>query len=399
MDHLKKDVFEKLIAGSAQVLPLEDFKKKLTLDRPLRIKLGADPTAADLHLGHAVVLQKMRQFQDAGHHIYFLIGDFTALIGDPTGKSKTRPALTKEEIQANAKTYFTQVHKILNSEKMTIVYNSEWLSKLDVADWLKICAQVTVAQIIQRDDFSNRLKEGAPIGLHELMYPVMQGYDSIELKADIELGGTDQTFNLLMGRHLQEQWKQEPQVIMTLPLLIGLDGTQKMSKSLNNYIGLNESPEQAFGKIMSISDDLMWHYFELLLSKTKDEIATLQKQIADETVHPMKLKKQLAHEIVSTFWSPESADEGQKNFEALFQKHDYSKAHAVSLDGKVPNGCWIVDLLKALGAVNGSSEAKRLIEAGAVFVDDFTVTDFKATISWKKDSIVRVGKKKIYKIS
>ncbi len=390
------DLIKKLIQGCAQVVPIEAFEKKIKSGRALRIKLGADPTAADLHLGHAVVLKKMRQFQDAGHHIYFLIGDFTARIGDPTGKSKTRPPLTEEEIISNAKTYFTQVHKILDAAKMSIVYNSHWLAKLGVADWLKICAQVTVARIIERDDFSKRLKDGVPIGLHELMYPVMQGYDSVELKADIELGGTDQTFNLLMGRHLQEQFGQEAQVIMTMPLLVGLDGVQKMSKSLNNYVGLNELPEQAFGKLMSISDILMWHYFSLLLSKTDDEIKELQQQIESSALHPMNLKKQLAYEIVHIFWSQQDADRAKAHFEALFQKNDYSQATEVEIKRVAP--CWIVDLLKDLNAISGSSDAKRLIEAGAVIIDEQVISDFKAEVSWKSGSIVRVGKKKIYKI-
>lgn len=391
-------MIEKLTHGCQQVLPLDDFKKKLASGKPLKIKLGADPTAPDLHLGHAVVLTKMRHFQDAGHEVIFLIGDFTALIGDPTGKSKTRPPLTPEEIADHAQTYFKQVNKVLDPTKMTICYNSEWLSKLSIADWLKICAKVTVARIIERDDFAKRLAEHTPISLHELMYPVMQGYDSVALTADVELGGTDQTFNLLMGRHLQEQYNQEPQVIMTLPLLLGLDGIHKMSKSLNNYVGLDEAPENAFGKLMSIADTLMWHYYELLLDKKATEITEMQNNIASGHAHPMTLKKEMAQGIVARFWSAEDAAKARQHFEALFQNQDYSQATEVSLPETLSPECWIVDLLKSLNAISGSSDAKRLIEAGAVLIDETPVADFKATVTWKSGMIIKVGKKKIYKI-
>jgi tyrosyl-tRNA synthetase len=390
-------ILEQLLQGCAQVVPLDALKEKLTKKKSLVIKLGADPTAPDLHLGHAVVLSKMRQFQDAGHQIIFLIGDFTARIGDPTGKSKTRPALTEEEIMQNAQTYFKQVHKILDPAKMKIVYNSHWLSQLGVAEWLKICGKVTVARIIERDDFANRLAQNISISLHELMYPVMQGYDSVELKADLELGGTDQTFNLLMGRHLQEQYGQDAQVIMTMPLLLGLDGVNKMSKSLNNYIGLVDQPHDAFGKIMSISDQLVWHYFELLLLKSNQEIESLKAHVADTSLHPMNLKKDLAHQIVARFWSEAEADEAQKHFEAIFQNNDFSKAIEVEVAAKEAP-IWIVDLLKELGALTSSSEAKRLIESGAVIVDEKVITDFKAEVRVESGMIIRVGKKKVYKL-
>lgn len=254
--------FEQLIISTEQTIPLDEFKKKLSTGKKLKIKLGADPTAPDLHLGHAVVLAKLRQFQDLGHEIIFLIGDFTARIGDPTGKSKTRPPLTEEQIKTNAKTYLEQVGKILDLSKTTLRYNSEWLGALSSTEWVKLCGQVTLARIIEREDFANRIANKQSVGFHELLYPIMQGYDSVELKADVELGGTDQTFNLLMGRYLQEQYGQEPQVIMTVPLLKGLDGVHKMSKSLGNSIGLTDPADQAYGKLMSMSDDLMWHYYE-----------------------------------------------------------------------------------------------------------------------------------------
>ena len=385
--------------GTAQILPEVDLVKKLALGRPLRIKLGADPSAADLHLGHAVVLRKMRQFQDAGHEITFLIGDITALVGDPTGKSKTRPVLTAEEVAKNAQTYFQQVGKVLNINKTKVRYNSEWLAKLNFGDVLALCSKTTLARIIEREDFAKRLAENSSIGLHELLYPMMQGYDSVALEADIEFGGTDQTFNLLMGRYLQEQYGQEPQVIITMPLLEGLDGVQKMSKSLGNYVGLAEDCKTAYGKLMSISDTMMWRYYELLLRKTKEEIIEMQAQVAAGTLHPMDAKKKMAHDIVEIFWSFEEAAEGQLYFEALFQNKDYTAALEVELAAHLKNPCWVVDLLKELGAVEGSSEAKRLIESNAVMLNDVVVTDFKAEVTWYAGMIVKVGKKRIYKIA
>jgi len=384
--------------GTAQILPEGELVKKLSLGRPLKIKFGADPSAADLHLGHAVVLSKMRQFQEAGHHIIFLIGDITARVGDPSGKSKTRPILTPEEIAKNAKTYFEQVGRILDLSKTEIRYNSEWLLKLNFGDVLELCSKTTLARIIEREDFSTRLKNNGAIGLHELLYPMMQGYDSVALDADIEFGGTDQTFNLLMGRYLQEQYGKPAQVIITMPLLEGLDGIQKMSKSLGNYIGIGEAASVAYGKLMSMSDNLMWRYFELLLYKTKAEIQVMQEGIVTEAVHPMDIKKMMALAIVSRFWSKDEALQAQKQFEALFQHKDYSAAVEVDVCSSLKNPCWIVDLLKAVGGVTTSSEAKRLIDAGAVQLDEKSITDFKAEVVLKPGMIVKVGKKRIYKI-
>lgn len=384
---------KKLLAGTQQVLPLDDFKKKIASGKILNIKLGADPTSPDLHLGHAVVLSKMRQFQDLGHNVIFLIGDFTARIGDPTGRSKTRPPLTEEQIAHNTKTYFEQVSRILDPNKITVRYNSEWLDKLSSRDWIKLCAQVTLARITEREDFSNRIASHTPIGFHELLYPILQGYDSVALKADVELGGTDQTFNLLMGRFLQEHYGQEPQSIMTLPLLPGLDGVAKMSKSLGNAISLNEKPEEAFGKIMSISDELMWMYYELLLHLTKEEIDTLKK-----TVHPLEAKKQLAYKVITRFWSEEDAQKGLTSFEKLFQKKDFSAAQEFSFPHEVKNPLWIVELVKILGAASSSSEARRLIEAGAVTIDGTKVTDSRSEISWTSGMHIKIGKHRFYKI-
>lgn len=389
---------EQLKAGVAHVTPEDQFEKMLAQGKPLRIKLGMDPTAPDLHLGHAVVLSKMRQFQDLGHEVIFLIGDFTARIGDPTGKSKTRPPLSQEDIERNMQTYFEQVSKILDPKKTIVRYNSEWLSTMSSTEFVQLCAKVTVARVVEREDFAKRLAHNQPIGFHELLYPLMQGYDSVELKADVELGGTDQTFNLLMGRHLQELWGQRPQVVITTPLLEGLDGVQKMSKSLGNAIGLAEPATDAFGKLMSVSDTLMWRYLEVLLHTTKQEISLLQERVAYGTLHPMELKKDMAHRVIARFWSAAEADHAQGSFEAIFQKRDYTKAEEVTLD-VVGQTLWIVDLIKLVSSVHSSSEAKRLIESGAVEINGTPIKEFKAQVEIKHGMIVRVGKHRLVKIA
>ena len=387
-----------LARDAVQILPESDLVKKLKKEKKLNIKLGMDPTAPDLHLGHTVVLSKLKQFQDLGHKVIFLIGDFTARIGDPTGRSKTRPPLTEQEITHNMQTYFKQVGRILDPAKVTIRYNSEWLAPLTSADLIKLCAKTTLARITERDDFARRIAERQPVSFHELLYPLFQAYDSVALQADVELGGTDQTFNLLMGRYLQEQFGQEPQVIITTPLLEGLDGVQKMSKSLGNAVGLAEPADQAFGKLMSISDTLMWRYWALLLDTSSQEISGMQARIAGGTLHPMGLKKDMAHGIITKFWSPDDGVTARNTFEALFQKKDYSQAQEVPLPIDMPDEVWIVDLLKALGAIKTSSEAKRLIENKAVELDGAAITDFKARITWQSGTIVKVGKHRIYKI-
>ncbi|MBM3886765.1 tyrosine--tRNA ligase [Candidatus Dependentiae bacterium] len=394
-----QEQLEIIKSGTVQTLPEQDLIKKLSSGKKLKIKLGMDPTAPDLHLGHAVVLNKMRQFQDLGHEVIFLIGDFTALIGDPTGKSKTRPPLTEEEVNRNAQTYFEQVCKILDRNKTIIRRNSEWLSPLSFSDIVKLSAKTTLARLIEREDFQKRLAENTPIGFHELFYPIMQGYDSVALEADVELGGTDQTFNLLMGRFLQEQYGQEPQVIITMPILEGLDGVQKMSKSLGNYVGLWEEASNAFGKLMSISDELMWKYYLLLGGKTEREIAAMQQQVTDETLHPMIAKKDLAQLIISRFWSPDEGIQARQQFESLFQKQDYSLALSIDILNSLTQPCWIVDILRASNAVSSSSEAKRLIESGAVSLDGVIINEFKATITCTPGMILKVGKHKIYKLN
>lgn len=388
-----------LATGTSQIIPESELRKKLESGKKLNIKLGMDPTSPDLHLGHAVVLGKLKQFQDLGHNVIFLIGDFTARIGDPSGKSKTRPPLTEEEITANMKTYFEQVGKILDPEKVVVRYNSEWLGGMSFADVIRLCSQVTLARLIERDDFAKRLHENKPIAFHEMLYPLCQGYDSVALHADVELGGTDQTFNLLMGRFLQEQVNQSPQLIITTPLLVGLDGVQKMSKSLGNAIGLAEPAAQAFGKLMSISDELMWTYSELMLYTSAQDLKAQKEAVAAGTLHPMAVKKDIAQAIVAKFWSAAEAEDARVQFEALFQKKDYSQATEVSLPADFACPAWIVDLLKQLGAVESSSQARRLIGDNAVEIDGVKVTDVKANVMWQPGMIIKVGKHRIYKIS
>lgn len=398
MNDSANNQLNQLKQGAAALLPEADMLKKLKKNIPLRIKLGMDPTAPDLHLGHAVVLGKLKQFQDLGHEVIFIIGDATARIGDPTGKSKTRPPLSEQEIKHNTKTYFEQVGKILDVKKLRVHYNSEWLDKLSVADLVQLCAKVTLARLTEREDFAKRIQDQQPISFHELLYPLFQGYDSVALKADIELGGTDQTFNLIMGRHLQEVYGQEPQVVLTTPLLEGLDGGPKMSKSLGNAIGLTEPADQAFGKLMSISDELMWHYYVTLLAKSEKEIEQLKNDVANGKQHPMQLKKNMAHQVITRFWGAAQADEAQAQFEALFQKKDYSKAQEVVLPANRPELIWIIDLLKDLKAITSSSEGRRLIDAGAVSIDGVIVTDFQHKVACTEGMIIKVGKHRIYKI-
>lgn len=380
------------IAGTVAVTPLDEFERKIASGKKLTIKLGADPTAPDLHLGHAVVLSKMRQFQDAGHRVVFLIGDFTAQIGDPTERSKTRPPLSEQQIQEHMKTYFEQVGKILDINKVEIRRNAEWLGQLPLADFVKLCGKVTVARLIEREDFRMRLTNNQPIGVHELLYPVLQGYDSVALKADVELGGTDQTFNLLMGRFLQEQFGQEPQIVITVPLLEGTDGIHKMSKSLGNAIGLSEPADQAFGKLMSISDALAPRYAALLLHYTQEQLAEIAKKIVGGELHPMVFKKNIAHTIVAKFWSLQEADDAQRSFESIFQKKDYEQVTEYKLPAGFANPVWIVDLLKEIGAIKSSSDARRLIEAGAVSIDGQRINDFKAMITWQPGMLIKCGK-------
>lgn len=393
------EIFALIKQGTAQIIPEQDLFEKLKTGKPLNIKLGMDPTAPDLHLGHAVVLCKLRQLQDLGHNVTFLIGDFTARIGDPTGKSKTRPPLTQEEINHNMQTYFNQAGKILDIDKLTVRYNSEWLHKLSISDMIQLCSKVTVARLIEREDFHNRLTQKQPISFHELLYPLFQGYDSVALETDLELGGTDQTFNLLMGRTLQEQYGQSAQAVLTTPLLEGLDGVQKMSKSLGNAIGITENPNNAFGKLMSVSDKLMWRYYLLLLNKTEAEVKELEDAVAAEKIRPIDAKKDMAFGIIQKFWSLDEALAARAHFESLFQKKDYAESATLT---KLPEGIapavWIVDLIKMISGIESSSEVRRLIESGAIAIDTIVQKDAKAHIAHKKDMIIKVGKHKFYKL-
>ena len=379
--------------GTEQITPESALIEKLQKNRPLVVKLGADPTAPDIHLGHTVILNKLRQFQDLGHNVVFLIGDFTGKIGDPSGKNTTRPPLTTEQVLANAETYQQQVFKILDPNKTEIVFNSHWLSKLGAEGMLKLTASQTVARMLEREDFKKRFAQQQSIGIHEFIYPLLQGYDSVELKADIELGGTDQTFNLLMGRELQKQHNMEQQVVITMPLLVGLDGVKKMSKSAANYIGITESPEEMFGKLMSISDDLMWNYFELLSFRPMDEIEQFKRDI-DSGRNPKEIKVLLAKEIVTRFHSEPKADDA----EAMFNQRFSAKVLPDNLETmEVQHGLSISQLLKQSGLTASTSEAIRLIKQGAVKINGVKIED-PALMPALGEEIYQVGKRRAAKI-
>jgi tyrosyl-tRNA synthetase len=382
--------------GTVELIRDEDLRKKLERSaktgKPLRIKLGADPTAPDIHIGHTVVIRKLRAFQELGHTAIFLIGDFTGLIGDPSGKNSTRPPLSREEINANAETYKTQIFKLLDPQKTEIRFNSEWMDKFSAADFVKLCSRITVKQILERDDFEKRMREEKPISLHELLYPLVQGYDSVALEADVELGGTDQKFNLLVGRNLQREYSQEPQVIMTTPLLEGLDGVNKMSKSLNNYIGINEHPNEMFGKVMSISDDLMWRYYELLTDLTPAEIGKME----ESNENPRNLKVNLAKLIVRDFHSIEDANKAEENFVNQFSKGNLPDEIE---EKSIASGTYkLFDLLLQTEMVASKGEAKRLIEQGGVKLNGEKATNANAEIDLKDEILLQVGKRKFLKV-
>ncbi|AJR06422.1 tyrosine--tRNA ligase [Photobacterium gaetbulicola] len=379
--------------GAEQITPEKALIEKLKKDRPLVVKLGADPTAPDIHLGHTVILNKLRQFQDLGHKVVFLIGDFTGKIGDPSGKNTTRPPLTTEQVLANAETYQQQVFKILDPQKTDIVFNSHWLSKLGAEGMLKLTASQTVARMLEREDFKKRFAEQQSIGIHEFIYPLLQGYDSVELKADIELGGTDQTFNLLMGRELQKHHNMEPQVVITMPLLVGLDGVKKMSKSAANYIGITESPEEMFGKLMSISDNLMWNYFELLSFRRIDEIEQFKRDI-ESGRNPKEIKVLLAKEIVTRFHSEPEADHAENMFNQRFA----AKIMPDNLETiEFQHGLTLSQVLKQAKLTSSTSEALRLIRQGAVKIAGDKVEDPSVALP-VGEQIVQVGKRRIAKI-
>jgi tyrosyl-tRNA synthetase len=384
--------------GVDEIIPAEGLIERLRSGRPLRIKAGFDPTAPDLHLGHTVLINKLRQFQELGHEVLFLIGDFTGMIGDPTGKSATRPALTQEQVKENARSYQEQIFKILDADKTEIVFNSTWMGKMSAADMIQLAGKHTVARMLERDDFNKRYTGGMPIAIHEFLYPLVQGYDSVAMNADVELGGTDQKFNLLVGRELQRQYGQHPQVILTMPILEGLDGVQKMSKSLNNYIGINDPAGEMFGKLMSISDELMWRYFELLSFRPMSEIEDFQLQVSGGE-NPRDVKFKLALEIVARFHSVAEAKSAQDEFINRFRKGEMPDEIAeVSLQaeaGIIP----IANLLKNAGLTQSTSDALRMIRQGAVKIDGEKVEDTKLEICVSSTHIYQVGKRRFARVT
>jgi tyrosyl-tRNA synthetase len=384
--------------GAEEVLVESEFRERLEERRPLRVKAGFDPTAPDLHLGHSVLLNKMRQFQERGHEVVFLIGDFTGMIGDPSGKSATRPPLTREEVEANARTYATQVFKILDPERTRLEFNSRWMSQMDAVGMIRLAARHTVARMLERDDFRKRYGSGMPISIHEFLYPLVQGYDSVALEADIELGGTDQKFNLLVGRQLQQAYGQKPQVVMTLPLLEGIDGVNKMSKSLGNYVGITDAPDEMFGRIMSISDELMWRYFELLSFRPLSEVEHLRRE-AREGRNPRDIKFVLAKEIVARFHGAGSAEQAQERFLALHRDRSLP-ADLPEQTLAAPGGeLGIAHLLKAAGLVSSTSEAFRLIDQGAVRVDGERVEERGLRIRSGEPHVYQVGRRRFARIA
>ena len=391
-----KQALELIARGTEEIIKIEELQKKLESGRTLRIKVGFDPTAPDLHIGHTVVMNKMRQLQDLGHEVTFVIGDFTGMIGDPTGKNVTRKPLTAEQIQENADTYATQVFKVLDREKTKIRFNSEWISKLGADGMIRLAAKYTLARMLERDDFENRYRSGQPIHLHELLYPLAQGYDSVVLKTDIEMGGTDQKFNLLVGRHLQQHDGQEPQVIITMPLLEGLDGVQKMSKSLNNYVGITDAPDEMFGKLMSISDEMMWRYFDLLSFRSNEDLAALKQQVEDGT-NPRDIKFLLCEEIVERFHDRVAADAARETFIARFRggaMPDDIPEKTLATHGE---GIGIAAALTQCGLTSSHSDAFRMIKQGGVRIDGEKISDRSLQLEAGFEGILQVGKRKFCK--
>ncbi|MBW6464645.1 MAG: tyrosine--tRNA ligase [Firmicutes bacterium] len=392
--------FEILAENTAEIITEEEFKKKLERsvaeNKPLRCKLGIDPSAPDLHLGHAVVLHKLRQFQEFGHHIIIILGDFTGMVGDPTGRSEMRKQLTKEEVLANARTYQEQIFNILDEEKTELVFNSEWLAKLNFADVIKLASTLTVARMMEREDFSRRYSENTPISIHEFFYPLMQGYDSIAIRADIEFGATEQKFNLLMGRHLQREYGQEPQVAFTMPILVGLDGVQKMSKSLGNYIGITEPAEEIYGKAMSIGDNLMPEYYHLATGLPSSEIKTILDGVQNNSVHPRDAKMRLAREIVTLYHGSQAAEDAEERFKQVFQKGNMpDEMPAFSYTKPVA----VVDLMADAGLASSKSEARRLIEQKGVKINSETVDAIDLVMDKPDQFVIQVGKRKFARVT
>jgi len=390
--------------GAVEIIREEELKAKLERSRkdgrPLGVKVGFDPSAPDIHLGHTVVMRKMKHFQDLGHQVFFVIGDFTGMIGDPTGVSKTRPALSREQIEANAQTYRQQVFKILHPEKTRVEFNSQWLGSLTSYDWVRLASKYTVARILERDDFTKRFKANQPIGIHEFLYPLAQAYDSVALKADVEMGGTDQKFNLLVGREIMREFALEPQVVLTMPLLVGTDGVEKMSKSLGNYIGIDEPSREIFGKVLSITDDLMWRYYELCTDVSLDEIARMKQEVAENRLHPKKAKVELAKRIITDFHSAAEALAAEAEFEKIFvSKETPDEVEEVTLPCS-PAPLWLPKLLVKLALAKSNGEATRLISHGGVTLDGSRVES--AELELKADvpaeHLIKVGKRRFVRV-
>lgn len=387
--------------GAEEIIPIEELevklKKSFETGIPLNIKLGADPSRPDLHLGHTVVLRKLRQFQDLGHQAILIIGDFTGMIGDPSGRSKTRPALSLEETRKFGKTYFEQASKVIDGSKAKIVYNSEWLGKMTFEDVIKLASKYTVARMLERDDFDKRYKNGEPISLHEFLYPLAQAMDSVAIKADVELGGTDQKFNLLVARDIQREYGLEPQIILTMPILPGTDGVEKMSKSLDNYIGISEPPYEIYGKTMSIPDSLIYTYFELVTNVSKDELTQIKNQLSDPTVNPRDLKRKLARTIVTMYYSENVAYQAEENFDKIFVKKEIPE-DVIEVKINLENSKSIISILRSVGAASSNSEARRLVEQGGVSINGQKILDPNSIITIENGCILKVGKRKFYKL-
>jgi len=393
-----QEQINKIRRGTVEIIPEEELKQKLSSGKKLKIKAGFDPTAPDLHLGHSVLLRKMRHFQELGHEVNFLLGDFTGMIGDPTGKNETRKRLTKEDVLENAKTYKDQVFKILDPQKTKVVFNSEWCTPMRFEDVLILASKYNVARLLERDDFSKRYKEGSPISLIEFLYPLVQGYDSVAMESDVELGGTDQKFNLLVGRELQRDYGKTPQVVITLPLLVGLDGVKKMSKSLGNYIGFNEAPIDMYGKIMSISDSLMWNYFELLTDLPKNEIASLQTAIAKNEVHPKEVKTNLAKLIITQFHPKDAVEEAVQEWTKIHDTKNRAIPEEIPTivlsDLDFTNGeVGLLSVLAKHNFIKSTSEGRRLVQNGGLYLNEERLTDEKFMVKKSEQYIIRQGKK------
>lgn len=385
---------EQIRRGSVEIINEEELIAKLRSGAPLRIKAGFDPTAPDLHLGHTVLIQKLKHFQELGHQVIFLIGDFTGMIGDPSGKSETRKKLTREEVLRNAETYKKQIFKILDQERTEIAFNSTWMDTFSAADFIELCSRYTVARMLERDDFEKRFKGNQPISIHEFLYPLVQGYDSVALRADVELGGTDQKFNLLMGRHLQREHGQASQIVLTMPILEGLDGVQKMSKSLGNYIGIDEAPGDMFGKLMSISDELMWRYYELLSDSSLDRIATLREQVGSGALHPKTAKEDLAQEITTRFHGATAGAAAREAFNAVFAKQGIPEDIEVFM---VQAGALLVDVLSESGVCSSKGDARRMCKQNAVTIDGRKEDDASFAFA-PGEYVLKIGKKRFLKL-